>query len=134
MKVGIIAIIAALLIALGGAYVVINPNAAPAAVGASASAQTASTLFDTTRIIELLKSLLALQKQVTVPQTPGYASSSIPFVPVATTTPAKKTVKATTAKVTTPKASPFTSTEIILGLVLPKLRSALVNIVCLPTT
>lgn len=134
MKVAVLAVIVALLLSAGAAYLVVNPGAAPAAAGASVSAQTSPIIFDTSRIVELLRALIAkTPASAPLPFTQSPSTTTIPFLPVAT--PATSTEEAAIVppeKTAEPKSMPLTATETKLGLVLPSLRSAIVNIVCLP--
>lgn len=124
MRVTILGIIAASLVAGITAYFFANPLSGPAAVGASTNSQTSAILFDANRILELLKALLTAR-------TPTPTLQLSTSTPVATSTPVIKTAT-TTKAVTKPKTVSPPSTETRLGLLLPSLRSALVNIICIP--
>lgn len=133
MRVTILAIFAAILVSTWTAYFVLVPaSSLQAAVGASVNTQQNSIIFDASRIVELLKALIAARSTQTGPAvTIPYATTTpaAPAVkPQATSTPAKKPV--VTAPVTPSVQEP--PTQRALELALPNLRSALVNIVCLP--
>ncbi|KND51501.1 MAG: hypothetical protein AB202_02930 [Parcubacteria bacterium C7867-007] len=129
MKVTVLAVVAALTFSAGAAYLVFVPNDQKPAPVAALSASAGSALYDTSRILELLKQLLMLQQKVK--QQPSIiASTTIPFAPVATSTTTTK--PAAPVKPAAPKSVAPLNTETKLGLALPKVRSATVNIVCLP--
>jgi len=132
MKIVVSATIALILISAGAAYLMVNPNAAPAAAGASINTQTKSIIFDTSRIVELLTALLGKAPvPAPLPPAPVLSTTTVPFAPLASSTAAEK-ASSTAPKTAAAKVIPLTATETSLGLVLPSLRSALVNIVCLP--
>jgi hypothetical protein len=132
MRYTVLAIIAAVVFS-ANAYMFLKPSTQTAAAGASPAIQ-GQILYDTSRIIELLRSLLSLRSAATPPTPftiPLLATSAPRTAVVATTTSSKKDVaKPVSATTTTPAQDP---TQKTLGLVLPSLRSALVNIICIPT-
>ena len=134
MRTALVAIALAVILFAGAAYLFVSPSSQLAAASAPSSAQASSIIFDTSRIVDLLRQLLTLQARVAPGVTVPFATTT-PATKTATTTasaPAKKPAAAATPPApVTPQQTP---TERALGLVLPNLRSALVNIVCLPTT
>jgi S1-C subfamily serine protease len=141
MKVTVFGVVAAcaVVVIAAGSWLLVDSRSQPAAAGASVSAQTNSILFDTSRIVALLQALLSVQNHIQ-PSSP-LATTTIPFSPAATTatttartaTTTKPTTRTVTAAPTppTPSQSP---TESKLGLILPSLRSSIVNIICIPTS
>jgi hypothetical protein len=140
MRVTILAIVVACVLFASASLLIIRPASQEAAVaGSTIDARTSSILFDTSRILALLQSLILARHQqpVTVP------SSSKMSAPVATSTVGLGTASTTPkntpkllskAKDTLPAIITLSPLEIRLGLALPSLRSALVNIICLPTS
>ncbi|KND50073.1 MAG: hypothetical protein AB203_03735 [Parcubacteria bacterium C7867-008] len=131
MKVVVLGMVAALVFSAGAAYLVFVPNSQKPIPIATLTAAAGSTIYDTSSIVELFRQLFVLQQKVKELQ-PPLATTTIPFAPnVGTTTTSKKApVKA--VKPVAPKVVAPVNTETKLGLALPKLRSAIVNIVCIP--
>ncbi|MDB5265434.1 MAG: hypothetical protein JWM39_147 [Parcubacteria group bacterium] len=142
MRLRILAIIAALMFSASAAYFFIGSSNQLAAAETSNTAQT-TILFDTSRIVELLKQLLSIRNAtratVTIPFATTSSSTPSKTVSVATTTPVKKPAAAAGTSAPLPASAPAPAatsaqspTQTALGLALPNLRSALVNIICLP--
>jgi len=132
------------MLSAGSAFLVVNHPAQIASASGASNAQAQAIVFDTARIVELLKRLLSLRAPIAV-QAPGIsAPTNASSSPVSTTKPASTNATPVTKKQSasaaartvpaTPATPPQSPTEKALGLVLPNVRSALVNIVCLPTT
>ncbi len=132
MRYSVLVIIAAIVFCTD-AYLFLKPSDQVAAAGASPAVQ-GQILYDTTRIVELLKALLLLRTTST-PASPF----TIPLIATSTprtASPASTTPSKTVVTKPAPQAPALPAqdpTQKTLGLVLPSLRSALVNIVCLPT-
>ncbi|MDB5237609.1 MAG: hypothetical protein JWL88_711 [Parcubacteria group bacterium] len=138
MKLTILGIIVAVVLSAGASYATIHPGAQTAAAGASFSAHASSLLFDTSRVIDLLKQLLSIRNAAT-PSLPTPVATTSPAKPAARTATTTASAASASAKQSPPNTRPAaptapdqSPTEHALGLVLPKLRSSLVNIVCLP--
>lgn len=129
MRPTVLAMIVISVLVAGSAFLYTNPLSELAAVSAPFSANNAGFTLNTEQILELLKSLL-IQTHTLQQAVPSIATTSLP---VATTTPAKKTVPVK-KPVPAVKLPQLTDTEKQLGIVLPSLRSALVNIICSPVT
>jgi S1-C subfamily serine protease len=126
MRIVIAGVIAAILVFAGLGYYLTNPQGQVASVASSVSTQTSSIIFDTSRIVELLRTLLAAQKP------PAASPPVAPLAPaVATTTVATTTSKKPSSAAVEPAKPQSLTTEQKLGLVLPSMRNALVNIVCI---
>lgn len=125
MRLTLLATLAASVLTAVSSLLFANPLSGLAAANVPFS--TGFTL-DTSYILELLKSLL-LQTQ-NLQQTVTPVATTTPSI--ATTTPAAKAAPA--KKAAAPAIPKLTDTEQRLGIVLPSLRSALVNIICSPVT
>lgn len=132
MRLTVLAVILACAFSFGAAYLLVSPSTQMASV-ASANTQT-TLLFDTSRVVALLKELLSIRaasSSVTIPFATTTSVTKAAGLPAATST-APAPLKKIAAPVSVPVTSSQSPTQTALGLVLPTLRSALVNIVCLP--
>lgn len=124
-------LIAVSLVAAASAYFFATPASGVAAAGTPFTTGTASFSLDTARIVELLKALLIQTQSL---QTPSPLATTTPIIATSTPPGTKASIKKPAATASTPKGPVLTDTEKKLGLVLPSVRSAVVNILCSPVT